>query len=285
MSARPAISVLHHGGLAAEIAPDLGGTVLSLAIGGKDVLRRGAREAVAADPRAAASFPCLPWFGRLFGGLTFGESRWDVAPTLPACDPRHPLHGEAWTRPWAVTAHTDVFLECRFASDGVQEGRFPFAYEARQIAQIAEGAFGLALILRNSGAAPMPAGLGLHPYFPRRAETALAFAAGGLWTPAPEGGGAESAIPPELDFAQGAPLPARAIDHSFTGFQGRIEIRQPDMTVRLAADAPILHVYAPAGADFFCLEPVTHLPGAFGSDVLAPKEQMRLSLNIAAEPR
>lgn len=283
MTARAAISVLHHGGVVAELAPDLGGAVLALSFAGRDALRRGTREAVAADPRGAACFPCAPWFGRLHGGLDFRGRHWPLLPTLPACDPRHALHGEAWVRPWAVTAHTDVFLDCRFSSDGRQEGRFPFAYEARQIAQIAEDAFELDLRVRNAGAEPMPAGLGLHPYFPRLPQTRIAFRAAGLWTPAPEGGGAESAIPADLDFAKGATLPHREIDHSFPGFQGAVEIRQPAMTLRLASDAPILHLYAPAGADFFCLEPVTHLPGAFGGDVLKPNEQMRLSLSIAAE--
>ncbi|MEX0643787.1 MAG: hypothetical protein WD076_00635 [Parvularculaceae bacterium] len=276
---------LRHEGLIAEIAPEHGAAILSLAKGGRDILRRAPSvEAVAEDPRAAACFPCIPWFGRLYGGLNFAGRHWDLWPTLPACDAKHALHGEAWVRPWGVIAHTDMFLECRFSHDGFHDGRFPFAYDARQIVQFVGASFRIDLILRNIGREPMPAGLGLHPYFSRSRDTRIDFAASDLWTPSPDGG-ALSPIPADFEFSGGARLPNSTLDHSYAGFAGAVEIGGPGGPVRLETDAPILHVYAPAGKDYFCLEPVTHLPGDFGAVALRPGESLRLMLAIAcAQP-
>lgn len=276
-------ATLRHGAVEASLSPDHGAALLSVKIAGDDMLRPAPSiEAVAEDPRNAACFPCVPWFGRLFDGVEAGGRKVDLAPTLPACDPRYPLHGEGWTRSWGVASYTDDFIECRFASDGEGEGRFPFPYEARQIAQIVGGAFELDLSVRNIGRSPMPAGLGLHPYFPRGADTVLDFEAESVWLPAQAGGGESKALSPGLDFARGAPLPADNADFSFMGFSGRAEVRSGGKRVRLETDAPILHLFAPAGAGFFCLEPVSHRPGIFGEDMLAPGETSRLKLTISA---
>lgn len=271
---------LRHEGLVAEIAPEHGAAIHSLARNGKDILRRAkSAEAVAEDPRAAACFPCVPWFGRLYGGLDFAGRHWDLWPTLPACDAKHALHGEAWVRPWGVIAHTDIFLECRFSHDGVHDGRFPFAYDAREIVQIVGGSLRVDLILRNIGREPMPAGLGLHPYFSRTRDTRIDFSATDLWTPAAEGGEL-APIPAGFEFSGGVRLPNDTLDHSFAGFAGAVEISEPGGPTRLNTDAPILHVYAPAGEDFFCLEPVTHLPGDFGGCALRPGDSLRLTMTI-----
>ncbi|MBB5517783.1 aldose epimerase family protein [Amphiplicatus metriothermophilus] len=277
---------LRHDRFSAEIAPEAGAALLSFSVGGRRALRPAASPQDAArDPRAAACFACVPWFGRLFGGLDVAGRRVALAPTLPACDPVNPLHGEGWTRPWAIAARAPDRLLCRLRSDGAGPGRFPFPYEASQeIALDAQG-LSIVLVLTNAGAGPMPAGLGLHPYFPRRTDTRLSFAADGLWTPHEAGGGAETPVPGGLDFARGAPLPERGVDHSFIGFSGEALIETDGLALRLKSDAPILHLYAPPGADFFCLEPVTHRPGAFGADILPPGARTRLSMRLSPVPR
>ena len=85
---------LRRGAFSAEIEPDVGGALVSLKLDGADILRPGAPARIAADPREAASFVCVPWFGRLFGGLDFAGRRFALAPTLPACDRVNALHGE-----------------------------------------------------------------------------------------------------------------------------------------------------------------------------------------------
>ncbi|GAB4533034.1 MAG: aldose 1-epimerase [Amphiplicatus sp.] len=281
----PHAVALRHDRYRAETAPQAGAALLSFSVDGRSALRPAASpEDAARAPRAAACFACVPWFGRIFGGLVAGGRRIRLAPTLPACDPVNALHGEGWTSPWAIAARAPDRLLCRLARDGAAPGRFPFPYEATQaIALDAEG-LSVILALRNTGGAPMPAGLGLHPYFPRRRETRLSFAARRLWTPHEGGGGAETPIPRDLDFARPAPLPESDVDHSFAGFSGEAVVETDGLVLRLRSDAPILHLYAPAGADFFCLEPVSHRPGDFGRDMLEPGAQMRLSLRLSPAP-
>jgi aldose 1-epimerase len=76
-------------------------------------------------------------------------------------------------------------------------------------------------------------------------------------------------------------LPASTIDHAFAGFGGSATISGEGRMIALTSDAPFLHVFAPAGEDYFCLEPVSHLPGVFpGAERLKPGEALSLSMTV-----
>ena len=58
----------------------------------------------------------------------------------------------------------------------------------------------------------------------------------------------------------------KLIDNCYTGFRGRAEIFEgPRMThaLRASPDCHWLHIYVPQGEDFFCAEPVNHMPDPF----------------------
>lgn len=276
--------VLSHGRWRAGCAPDLGGALAFLTHDGATVLRPApSRAALAADPRNAACFPCVPYFGRL-AGVTRGETFHRLAPTLAACDPDDALHGEGWIGPWTVTARSVSSLTMRFER-APAPGRYPFPYAAEQTLSLSDDGLAVSLSIDNAGDTPMPAGLGLHPYFQRHPATTLSFSASGRWTP-PAG---PFETPPDA-LAGHAPmsLPV-ACDHTYTEPKGPVRIGGSGVPLLLKTDAPALHVYAPAGADFFCLEPVTHLPGAFAdqatvlrAESLLPRERLRLSLSLSA---
>lgn len=283
MTDRPALK-LSSGGLTAALAPSLGGAILSLADEKGALLRMGAAPAVAEDPRASACFPCVPWFGRLAPAFEAYGRKAALSATLPEASPLA-LHGDGWITPWEVLAHTDDRLLCRRSAARAPSG-FPFAYLAEQEFQIRDGGLQIGLTLRNGDDAPMPAGLGLHPYFPRSSATQVAFAATSLWAP-PVGDeeGRLTDLPSSLGAGAPALLPDRTLDHSFTGFGGEARVIDEGGVLRMTSDAPFLHVYAPAGANFFCLEPVSHLPGLLladgtdgGARPLAPGESMSLNL-------
>lgn len=270
--------------MTATIAPEFGGAVMRAALAGRDLLRPArSAEAAAADPREAACFPCVPWFGRLFDGLTIGGRRYDIAPTLPVGDPRFPLHGVGWVRPWRIEARDRNALRCSLDYEPAPQG-FPFPFRAAQEFTATEDAFEIVLSLTNTGAAAMPAGLGLHPYFAKDTETLLRFAARRVWTPGAQGGGELVApVPAALDFSQEGSAALSAIDHSYGGWSGAA-LRGKDGAVAITSDAPFLHVYAPDGQDFLCLEPVTHLPGTFGGNMLSPAQTISIRLRLAAAP-
>ncbi len=279
---------LEQAGLTIVAAPHCGGAILSIEANGRDLLRPGMLEAVRADRRAAACFPCVPYFGRLYDGLSFGGRHWRQAPTFPAIDAGHALHGEGWVSKWEVTSHTEDALTLLFRFNADEAGRFPFPYEATQTIAIESNAVRVSLTLKNTGDTPIPGGLGLHPYFARGKDMAISFNAGQYWTPPSAGArGTMGRLPDGLGSGRFAPPPSALRDHSYAGFAGAATIVGAGGGVSLVSDAPILHVYAPEGEDYLCLEPVTHLPGAltdpsggFSGAVLSPGETATLTMTV-----
>jgi aldose 1-epimerase len=271
------------GGYRCALAPGYGGVVLSLDDSAGAILRAGALDEAASDPRTAACFACVPWFGRLYEPLDLEGGRGPLRPSLPdAAD--QPLHGDGWVGAWAVEAHTEDRLICRFSARGDGATGFPPPYDAVQAFYLDAAGLHATLTVQNTGATAMPAGLGLHPYFARAAGTRLAFRAASLFTPpAPTGAsqGRLGPLPGALGSGALAPLPDETLDHSFTGFAGEVLIEGGGAPIRLSSPADILHLFAPAGERYFCLEPVTHLPGAFERvQQLAPGESLSLSMSI-----
>lgn len=268
---------ISEGKLIAVLAPDLGGAVMSLGFEGKPVLRPApSREAVAADPRETACYPCVPWFSRLFGGLDFGGVHYDLAPTLPECDPEHALHGHGWVNPWAVTEQSKDNLICEFTHEP-ETGLFPFPFIATQKFVVSDKQFNILLTVKNSGDAPMPAGLGLHPFFPAKKNSSL-----NLTEHLGQPKQASILKPPEK-IEHSGPFPDDPVDYTIKRWDGSADIIHDDLCVSLKSNARSLHLYSPEDADFFCAEPVTHYPGHFGEDVLAPGETMNLFLTLDIE--
>lgn len=282
---------LRSGSCEAGVVPALGAAVTFLSVDGRQILRSGAMDEIRNDPRNAACFACVPYFGRIAGALDFRGRQFPMHPTLPAADSKNALHGEGWLSPWRVIDHDDKTLTCAFTHQPGEAGRFPFPYEARQTISLTDKAAHLSLSVQNTGEAVMPAGLGLHPYFIRTDETCVAFDAPHFWTPPGEDKpGAFSPRPDILGGGAPAPLPKQMRDHSYAGFGGEALIIGADGAVKLTADTPILHMFAPQGEDNFCLEPVSHAPGGFtdltnhyGGRALAPGETLSISMTLSAQ--
>jgi len=266
---------LQSGNMRAVLAPAHGGAVLSLSCDGVDILRPASSlAAVAADPREAACYPCVPWFSRLVGGLDFDGRHYDLAPTLPACDPEHALHGHGWVSEWRVTAQTANRLQCRF--DHAPRPRvFPFAFRAQQDFSLSDNDFSIQLSVTNTGETRMPAGLGLHPFFPCNGNTRLNVVERPEKRPLP--GDLQS--PDIVDHS--GPIPAEPVDYTIRGWDGHAEIIHNGKRIAMRGSAPLLHLYSPEEADFYCAEPITHLPGRFGEDILAPGETASLQMTLS----
>jgi aldose 1-epimerase len=154
--------------------------------------------------------------------------------------------------------------------------------------------------VRNLGSAPLPFGLGFHPWIVRGAGTRLKARAERVVMEADDhlpAGEAPVASRPEWDFATPRELPRAWVNNAFLGWDGHARVLWPERRLALdvAADPPLSTyiLYSPSGgAEFFCLEPVTHpvdahnLPGgpeAHGLTVLAP--QQALSAACRFRPR
>ncbi|MBO9519233.1 MAG: aldose 1-epimerase [Porphyrobacter sp.] len=261
----------------AEVRPEAGGSIAALRYREIDVLRP--MPAGSLDPLQAACFPLVPYCNRIASGrFEWAEEEIQLPPNfLPE---RHSLHGLSWQRPWKVESQVDT--KCVLVDDYDGSEAWPWAYHAQQRIRLGPKGCAITLVLINRSAEPMPAGLGLHPYFRRRPEAAVRFEADhvllvsaetlptGVTAPAGHFG----------EFASGHTLPPETVDHCFVQWHGTAEISDDLGTIRLSADGtPHLHLYAPADGSALCLEPVSHTPDALNR---APGEMTVLPPGCAA---
>ncbi|MBW8812265.1 MAG: aldose 1-epimerase [Caulobacterales bacterium] len=244
------------------LAPELGGSVLTLRKAGIDLLRP--TPAGADDVLETACFPLVPYANRIREGrFELGGRTARLAPNLPG--ERHPLHGDGWRGAWRVEAQGEASAELAFEPAA---GGWPWPYRARQRFRLDADALEITLAVTNASDAAGPFGLGFHPYFPHAAEAWLTATTDGVWL-------TDAEVLPERwvpgqplgAWAQGAPARGPAlVDHCHTGWRGpaRIDLGPGRPSLRLSASPELawLQVYAPPDQDFFCVEPVSHAPDA-----------------------
>lgn len=272
----------------AEVRPELGGAVTALRKGGRDVLRPTADGA--SDPLETACFPLTPYANRIANGRFVFDGRGVVIPTLPVFAP-HALHGDGWLKAWSVERAAPDRVVLTLAGGG--DASWPWSYEARQAIALVDEGLEIVLQMTNVSGEVMPAGLGLHPYFPRPAGTRLSAVTTGVWT-GPDIVPDRLAPPAEVADWVGQEVDAVAasvslIDNAYEGWNGVAELADPDGVTQVSADVDRLHVYAPPGQDFCCLEPVSHRPDAFNQErpgrggyrLLGPGETLSLSMKVS----
>ncbi|MBT9290355.1 aldose 1-epimerase [Prosthecodimorpha staleyi] len=285
------------GAYAAEIRPEAGGLLHRLTVehggGVVDLVHAPAgAEPSTASPNLFGLWPLVPFANRAFGGRVEADG---IAFQVALNDPGGgaAIHGFGWQANWrtieAGPAH--VLLEHRR-----DDGPDPYRYVAQQRFTLSEAGLRVDLSVVNTGARPLPFGLGLHPWFPRDPDTRLTLRAGGalILGPGYRATG-HGPVPGELDFGSGARVHrGRELVASYTGWDGTARLDYParGFAIRISADpdlsAPLL--WAPPDADFVCLEPQTHAIGAPSEAaaravtplrVLAPGESWAVSMTIA----
>lgn len=245
------------------LAPEVGGAIAAFTVGGRDVLRPMA--AGATDALLTSSFPLVPFCNRIPNGRFTFEGREVVLPPNLAGHP-HPLHGQGWRAVWTVEKAQggEAILSYDHAPDA-----WPWAYRAEQRIVLSETGFQAELTVTNTGDTAMPAGLGFHPYFPRRQGEVLTAANDGVWMidadvlPTVHHPG-----PWEADWAAGAPVEGHGlIDHCYTGWNQRAVLSapgQPDTVITASPECRWLHVYVPPVEGHYCVEPCASRPNPFG---------------------
>jgi aldose 1-epimerase len=261
------------------IAPELGGAITRFAVGGKPVLRPTSAAALdARDVRRAACYPLVPYSNRIRNAeLEFAGRRHELARNFGSHP--HAIHGVGWQRAWTVAEASLSRARLTLHHDALGENAraWPWAFEATQTFHLADveadeharaASLVVTLTLKNASDTPFPFGLGFHPFFPKTATTCLRFDAECVWendaTQLPR---TLVDVPSQWRFRRGRALDAIVLDNVFTGW-GRSAMLVDDARatrVRIDADRALAYVvvYAPAGADFAAIEPVTHETDAF----------------------
>lgn len=278
------MTVIEKGSARLVLTPQTGGAVASFTIDDRDVLRPAA--AGAADALLTASFPLVPFCNRIpHGRFEFDGREVALPPNLG--DHPHALHGQGWRHAWRVerAQGETAVLAYDHAPDA-----WPWAYRAEQAFKVDETGFRVVLTVTNTSERAMPAGLGFHPYFPRRTGERLTAANDGVWM-------IDAEVLPtihhpgawDLDLAAGAPVEGHGlIDHCFTGWNQRAVLSAPgapDTVITASPECRWLHVYIPPGEDFLCVEPCASRPNPFGEGetgmvTLAPGESRSIWMQV-----
>ncbi|MGB6242416.1 MAG: aldose epimerase [Castellaniella sp.] len=200
----------------------------------------------------------------------------------------HALHGQAQRMAWDVLDATasQATLSTRLLAG---EDGWPWAWSLQQTIRLsADGQLDIELALRNDDTQPMPAGLGLHPYFTASSVHTLA--------------GKDWAHDQELALF---PRPNRQTrwqrsDHTWTtflsGWPGQADIIWSDGPgLTLQARGPLDHLVLHCNAGrYLCVEPATHvcdavnlaaagIPGT-GLQTLAPGETLTVGMTLSIRP-
>lgn len=291
---------LENGELSLAVAPHAGGAIASFRLGDTPLLREASEEALAAgEATQTASFPLVPFSGRIaWATFSFGGEEHRLARNFG--DNPHYLHGLGWRSRWSVGPRGEnavTLVLDHDASDAEAARHWPYSLRAELTYALEPDALTMTLAVENRDARPMPAGLGFHPYFPRRPGATLRFRAANVWLPD------ENEIPTkreaprgDYDFSSAKAVETVTLDNAFAGFGGKAELTFPDRRIALTIDAEPLFshcvVFVPPGKDFFCFEPVSHMPDAIhrmaevkdhGLRILAPHERLVGTARIAVE--
>lgn len=257
-----------NGSLECTLCPQRGGVVARLAWHGADgtidLLRPASDWALRhGSANDMGCFPLVPFSNRIGGGQFSYDGR-QVRLPLDGDGNPHVIHGHGWRASWTVedASASAVRMVFRHAADA-----WPWRYRATQTVVLEEDGASLTLSLVNEDDTPMPAGIGLHPYFPKPPGTRLTARVDGVWLNGPTILPVERvAVPSRWAFADGIVMDRTVLDNGFTGWDGAAALDWPTLDRRLSieTEGPFGHliVYAPPGEGYLCVEPVSHMTDA-----------------------
>lgn len=288
------------GALELTLAPETGGSIARFTVRHEEGMQELLRPLPAGTGRPApldmACYPLVPFSGRITDAHFYYGGRDIHLPPDEICVP-HAIHGRGWRTSWDVAEQGPAFARLRFAHEaGDPAWPWPWSFEAEQIFELSEKSLTVTIRLTNRADAPMPGGLGLHPFFEARSKARLKTHLPFVWESGADGIPLGLVSTPEKwRFDEPRPMKDVEVDHCFSGSAGRFAIAWAGrpFAIRMEAEgAPHAIVYAPPGEDFFCAEPVSHAPDAVnrpeapdvtGLKSLAAGETMTLRCLFAVE--
>ncbi len=279
---------LRAGNYELSIEPNRGGSVARFDWNGLPLFR----QSFGSSMLQTACFPLVPFSNRIADGVIANIP--DIprlAPNMPDVDAYNPIHGFGWVSAWTASKAHDANVILNHSQDA---GPWPWRYSAQQRFSLSQDGLEIEILVQNDDHKPMPAGIGFHPYFPREAATVLH----GMHTG--ECQNDARGIPFEvtshaapIDWWAGAPVETRNVDTGYSGRCGPLIIDWPNRDLRLSIepDARLSEtvIYIPAGEDYFCVEPVSHLTNAINRPelggpmaLLQPGEMLKASVTFKA---
>lgn len=225
----------------------------------------------------AGCFPLVPYSNRIRNGA-FSIAARSVSLTVPEFAYPHALHGLGWRSAWSCQQSGANEATLFQTHDGTA---WPWPYRARQHFSARGNRLIISLEIENSGATAMPAGIGLHPYFPRQVDMRLDLRVGGFWTTSLSDPGIPQdwcSLDPLTNFFEGKDLGIIDLDHCFTDWNRIVRIEYPSahVCIDLAASAAFsnLVIFCPNNREILCIEPVSHVNDAANLSELDSDQKM-----------
>jgi aldose 1-epimerase len=256
----------------AAVSPQLGGSLLYFSLAdapAHDFVRAASPRALTEHAaRLTAGYALVPYSNRIGGGRFAFDGRDIVLQPNSRISP-HPIHGVGWLRAWTLVSASATRVECalRHQPAGRDDALWPWAFDAMQTWSLDAAQLSWTLTLTNRDATIMPAGIGMHPFFPKSPRMELEFAAGAVWRNDARMLPAErAAVPAEWDFARSRAVGELTVDNCFAEWSGTARITWPERgwALDLAATDALRHlvVYTTPARDSVAIEPVSHANNA-----------------------
>jgi aldose 1-epimerase len=172
------------------------------------------------------------------------------------------------------------------------DASWPFDFDTSQAFKLDAGGLEMTLSITNQSQAAAPVGLGWHPYFVKRSDTQVHFAATGRW----EMG--DDKLPTHREHHTGLHQATRdlTVDHCFEGWAGELRLEDSVLRVRVTSALRHLVVFTTPQRGNIAVEPVTHVNNALnlmaqtgasaedlGVVILQPGETYVCSMRIDVE--
>jgi aldose 1-epimerase len=276
------------------VLPDAGARLHRIRAFGHDLLRAPDDPAHHRDdPFMWGGYVMAPWCNRI------RPARVDVAGRTIDLEANFvdgtAIHGQVFLRPWLVDGPGS------FAVDGGGDG-WPWRYAVHERVTVIDASVRVELQLTNLDDAPMPAGIGIHPWF--LGPPNVAIRGDVVFDPNTETPALPMPVAGPTDLRRMGEM-AEGVDATWgdlvaggrgIGALAPVELHWPDFDIRaeMRVQAPAVFVVAahPPGADVIAVEPETHAPegirrlrggepGAMA--MLAPGDRLELSMELVFE--
>ena len=274
------------GAIEVVVLPEVGARLHRLLAFGRDVLRAPEDpDEHVRDPFFWGAYVMAPWCNRIEASpVLVGSRRIALGSNF---EDGSAIHGQVYARPWDV--RDDGTLRVRAGGDG-----WPWIYEVGLRIEVVDRSVRIVQTLVNLSEDPMPAGLGLHPWFRRPVLVAIrgdgVHAVNTATEPQPR------PVFGPFDLREVGEMSAD-LDATWTDLaEPPVELRWPDAGVRatMRIVSPTVYVVAasPRHLDAIAVEPQTHAPQGLrrmlnnepgGLTMLDPDEALGLSVELAFE--
>lgn len=282
--------VLRSESLELILLPEAGGRIHRLRADGHDLLRTPADpETHRTDPFFWGAYPMAPWCNRAPAGRRTVAGR-DVA-LAPNFSDGSAIHGLVSSVPW----HVDGPGRLSVTAGG--DAAWPWAFAVSLDASVDDREVRLGYRLVNRSDAPMPAGLGLHPWF--RAPLDVRLPADRVYPSNTNSDTEPVPVADTFDFRDRR-RPAGGLDGTWTELrEPRVELAWSDLGIGVdlvigaSGGGPCVALATPDEVGAVAIEPQTHGPDPLrrlerdepdAPALLLPGEALALDLYLVIRP-